>query len=41
MQANKYSQEELRLMKSQDAGYVRLKAQVDAKVRMDSIALQE
>lgn len=30
-QANKYSQAELRLMKTQDAAYVRLKAQADAK----------
>lgn len=30
-QANKYSQEELRLMKTQDVKYVALKAQVDAK----------
>ena len=31
--ANKYSQEELRLMKSQDAGYLTLKAQAEAKAR--------
>ena len=31
-EANKYSQEELRLMKSQDLGYQQLKAQTEAKV---------
>jgi hypothetical protein len=31
-QANKYSQEELRLMKTQDANYLGLKAQAEAKV---------
>lgn len=31
--ANKYSQEELRLMKSQDVGYLTLKSQAEAKVR--------
>ena len=31
-QANKYSQEELRLMKTQDANYLSLKAQAEAKV---------
>lgn len=30
-EANKYSQEELRLMKSQDIGYLQLKAQTEAK----------
>lgn len=31
-EANKYSQEELRLMKTQDIGYLQLKAQTEAKV---------
>jgi hypothetical protein len=31
-EANKYSQEELRLMKTQDVGYLSLKAQAEAKV---------
>jgi hypothetical protein len=32
-EANKYSQEELRLMRTQDVGYLTLKAQAEAKVR--------
>ena len=31
-EANKYTQEELRLMKTQDVGYVSLKAQMEGKV---------
>lgn len=31
-EANKYTQEELALMKTQDAGYLRAKAQAEAKV---------
>ena len=30
-QANKYTQEQLRLMKSQDAGYLNLKSQAEKK----------
>ena len=32
-EANKYSQQELRFMKSQDASYLALKAQTEMKVR--------
>lgn len=32
-EANKYSQEELRLMKTQDIGYLSVKAQAEAKVK--------
>ena len=32
-EANKYSQEELRLMKTQDVAYLNLKSQTEARVR--------
>ena len=32
-EANKYSQEELRLMRTQDIGYLGVKARTEAKVR--------
>lgn len=35
-EANKYSQEELRLMKTQDMRYVSLKAQAETKARLAS-----
>ncbi len=36
-EANKYTQDELRLMKTQDIAYLTLKAQSEAKVRMSFV----
>ena len=38
-EANKYTQEELRFMKSQDASYMALKAQTELKVRLIAACL--